>query len=81
MIEHVKSIAKRYDAYMIEEAIDLQIKNGTNPIFTEGTNEDVVSILAKAKFIRDQLDQGIKIRDALRELGRRTRMVVGGSND
>ena len=75
MIEVVRELALDYEAEVLEDCIKYQIDNGTNPIYGDGTSEEIVGVLSKAKFIREQLDSGMSLQNAMRELARRMRAL------
>lgn len=77
MIADVRKLALQHEADVLEENINWQIANGTNPIYGVGTSEEIVGVLSKAKVVRQLMDNGMTIQEALRELGRRVRMIAG----
>ena len=70
-LNRIKNVALNRSADEIEQALERQLR------LRDLRTVDCVDILTKAKFVRTQLDNGLSMRDALRELGRRMRMVAG----
>lgn len=74
-ISEIKELARRFTPEEIEGCITDQIERGENICLREGPTERVINELVKAKFVRDLLEQGYTLGDALRELARRIRQV------
>lgn len=77
-IKQIKDIAKKYTPEQIEGCITQQIETGKNICFIDETSERIINELSKAEVIRELVDQGMSLADALRELARRMRLVQRG---
>lgn len=74
----VREIAKRYSPEQIEGCITEQIETGKNVCLTDEKSEKIINELSKAEVVRDLMDQGMELADALRELARRMRLAQSG---
>ncbi len=77
-IKQIKEIAKRFTPEQIEGCITQQIETGENICLRNESTEKIITELSKAEFIRDLINKGISLADALRELARRMRLVQRG---
>ncbi|HZV45931.1 MAG TPA: hypothetical protein VFG06_01115 [Thermodesulfovibrionales bacterium] len=77
-IKHIREIAKKYAPEQIEGCITQQIEIGKNICLTDETSEKIINELSKAEVVRELMDQGMDLADALRELARRIRLVQSG---
>lgn len=77
-IKQIKDIAKKYTPEQIEGCITQQIETGKNICLADETSERIINELSKAEVIRELVDQGMSLADALRELARRMRLVQTG---
>jgi len=77
-IKQIKDIAKRFTPEQIEGCISEQIETGKNICLTDETSEKIINELSKAEVVREFMNQGMDIADALRELARRMRLVQSG---
>lgn len=77
-MREIRDVANRFDADSIDSCIQLAIENKENPCYPNDELEEVMNILAKANFVRNQMEQGINLTAAIRELGKRIRSVQGG---
>jgi hypothetical protein len=77
-IKQIKDIAKRFTPEQIEGCITQQIETGKNVCLTDETSEKIINELSKADVVRELMDQGMDLADALRELARRMRLVQSG---
>jgi methyl coenzyme M reductase subunit D len=77
-IKHIREIAKKYTPEQIEGCITQQIETGKNMCLTDETSEKIINELSKADVVRELMDQGMNLADALRELARRMRLVQSG---
>jgi len=75
-IKEVRVLADNYSQNKLEDCLNLAINNSANPCFSTTSNDDVVSTLAKASFVRKQIDQGKSLSEAMRELAKRIRVWV-----
>lgn len=74
-IKNIREIAKKYTPEQIEGCISKQIETGKNVCLTDATSEKIINELSKAGVVRELVDQGMDLADALRELARRMRLV------
>ena len=77
-IKHIREIANKYTPEQIEGCITQQIETGKNVCLTDETSEKIINELSKADVVRELMDQGMNLADALRELARRMRLVQSG---
>ena len=77
-IKHIREIANKYTPEQIEGCITQQIETGKNMCLTDETSEKIINELSKADVVRELMDQGMNLADALRELARRMRLVQSG---
>ncbi|KPK46230.1 MAG: hypothetical protein AMK74_00830 [Nitrospira bacterium SM23_35] len=77
-IKHIREITKKYTPEQIEGCISDQIEQGKNVCLTDETSEKIINELSKAEVVRELIDQGMELADALRELARRMRLVQSG---
>lgn len=74
-LQEIKELSKRFTPEQIEGCITQQLETGQNICLRDESSEKIVSELAKAKFVRDMMERGMSLPDALRELARRMRQV------
>jgi hypothetical protein len=74
----IREIAKRYSPEQIEGCITEQMKTGMNVCLTDEGSEKIINELSKAEVVRDLMDHGMSLADALRELARRMRLIQEG---
>jgi uncharacterized protein YoaH (UPF0181 family) len=74
----IREIAKRFTPEKIESCISQQIGTGQNICLTDANSEKIINELSKAEVVRELIDQGMSMGDALRELARRMRLVQSG---
>jgi len=77
-VKHIKDLAKRFSPEQIEGCITQQIETGENICHTDENSEKIINELSKAEVIRELMDTGMSLADALRELARRMRFVQTG---
>jgi proline dehydrogenase len=77
-IADVKALARKYTPEEIEACIHDQITKGTNTCSTGPSHEALLKDLARAQVVRDLMDDGLNLHDALREVARRIRMIGKG---
>ena len=77
-IKQIKEIAGKYTPEQIEGCISGQMDTGENICLTDGNSEKIINELSKAEVIREMIDKGMSLADALRELARRMRLVQAG---
>jgi|WetSurSiteA1Bulk_404760.scaffolds.fasta_scaffold73915_1 hypothetical protein len=80
-VKQIKEITLKYTAEQIEGCITQQIDTGQNVCLTDKQSEAIINDLSKADVIRELLDKGMSLADALRELARRMRLLQQGFQD
>lgn len=80
-LQEVRELARRFDPDRLESCIQQQLQEGTNVCEPEpgSSDEEIIGILAKAQYVRDRMDEGAPLTDAMRELGRRIRVLQQGN--
>ncbi len=74
-IRHIREIAQRYNPEEIERCISDQLETGKNVCLSDETSEKLIDDLSKAEAVRQFMDEGMTLADALRELARRIRRL------
>lgn len=74
-IREIRELAKKFTPEQIENCITQQMQEGMNICDISGPTEHVISELAKASLVRDLMDKGMSMTDAVRELAKRIRLV------
>lgn len=74
-IKEIRELAKRFTPEQIENCITHQMQEGTNVCDMSGPTEHVINELSKAGFVRDLVDKGMSMADAVRDLAKRIRLV------
>jgi hypothetical protein len=77
-IKQLRDIAKKYTPEEIEGCITQQIETGDNVCLTDANSEKIINELSKAEVIRQLMNEGMSLADALRELARRMRLAQAG---
>ena len=72
---NIRELARRFSAEQLEACLSAEIEAGTNPCLQGDTVQEVVNVLAEAEFVRAQVERGVPVADAIRELARRMRAV------
>lgn len=75
--QDVKKLAEKYSPDRLENCIKQQLETGENSCEIVDESDEVIAALSKAGVARELMDQGMTFSDALRELGRRIRVVYG----
>ena len=77
-IKEIRELSKRFSPSELEACIHQQLKNGENICEVKGPTEEVIGVLSKAQFVKDMIEKGISMNDAVRDLARRIRKVQQG---
>lgn len=72
-IKEIKRLAKQFSFEQIDSCINQQLKEGSNVCDITGTMDFIINELAKAEFVRQLMDSGVSLTDAVRELANRIR--------
>jgi hypothetical protein len=73
----VSDLARRFSAEQLEECLQAEIDVGSNACLRNETAQEVVTALTEAEFVREQVERGIPLSDAVRHLARRIRALQG----
>lgn len=74
-IREIKELAQKFTPEEIETCIMQQLTEGQNVCNISGPTEYVINELAKAELVRELMEKGMSMTDAVRELAKRIRMV------
>lgn len=74
-ITEIRKLAKKFTPEQIENCITQQMQEDTNVCDISGSAEYVINELSKAGFVRNLIDKGMSMTDAVRELAKRIRLV------
>jgi chaperonin GroEL (HSP60 family) len=74
-LKEIRELAKRFSPEQIEGCIEQQIETGSNVCIRNESEERMINELAKAQFIRERIEEGLSLGDALRELARHMRIM------
>jgi hypothetical protein len=74
-IATIRRLARQFDADELERCLQSELRLGDNECIRDGTRDEIVGELAKAEFVRQQVERGVALPDAIRELARRIRAV------
>jgi len=72
-IPEIKRLAKQFTPEQIDSCINQQLNEGSNVCDVRGATEYVINELSKAEFVRQMMDKGSSLTDAVRELAQRIR--------
>ncbi len=72
-IKEIKKLAQKFKAEELDTCINQQLNQGSNVCGLSGSNEYVINELAKAEFVRQRMDKGVSLIDAVRELASKIR--------
>ncbi|MBI3772754.1 MAG: hypothetical protein HY272_08665 [Gammaproteobacteria bacterium] len=72
-LTEIRILAQRFSSKELEACIGDQLQKGGNVCEPSGRTEEIVSILAKAEFVKALMEKGFTQSEAIRELGRRIR--------
>jgi hypothetical protein len=77
-LKEIRELAQRFTPQELEKCIAQQLEQGSNPCEPDGSTQEVINVLAKAEFVKDLINSGMSLPEAIRELGRRIRLVQDG---
>ena len=80
-IKEIRELAQRFTPDEIEGCIAQQLQEGKNVCEVAGPADQVIDELAKAEFVRNLVERGTPLLDAIRELARRIRQVQKGHGE
>lgn len=77
-IKEIRKLAAGFSAGSLERCLDSQLDVGENVCMRRGDSEEIVSLLAKAVFVRNVVErEEVSINNAVRVLGARMRAYSG----
>jgi len=74
-VKAVRELAEKFDEKSLEVCIDQQIRSGSNDCYSGESQEECVDSLSKASYIRCQMDKGISVTEAVRNLAQTIRSL------
>jgi hypothetical protein len=74
-ISEIKELARKFTPQQIETCIIQQLAEGQNVCDISGPTEHVINELSKAEFVRELMEKGMPMTEAVRELAKRIRMA------
>ncbi len=77
-VKEIRDLAQRFTPGEIEGCISDQLATGENVCLRNASTEQVINELSKAQFVRNLVEQGMQLSDAVRELAKRIRRVQAG---
>jgi hypothetical protein len=80
-IATIRRLARQFDADELARCLEDELRLGGNECVRDGSRDEIVGELAKAEFVRHQVERGVALPDAIRELARRIRAVQQGFED
>lgn len=78
LIKEIKELATKFSPEEIEGCISQQLETGENICLRDESSERIISELAKAQFVRQLIEDGFSLADALRELAGKMRQIQQG---
>lgn len=67
-LKEIKELAKKFTAEELNLCIDQQLKKGKNICDVSGPTIEVLNILSKAEYVKNLMNQGISMTDAVANL-------------
>jgi len=77
-MKEVRELAQRFTPDELEACINQQLNDGLNSCEMSGPTDEVIKVLAKAEYVREQMNKGVSAVEAIRELARKIRRVQQG---
>lgn len=74
-VKEIKELAKKFSPEQIEGCITQQIETGKNICLRNESSEKIIDELSKAEFVKNLMEKGMGLADALRELAGRMRLI------
>ena len=74
-LAEIRALAQRFSPEELEACIREQLNEGANVCEPSGRTEEIVSVLAKAEYVKALMGKGATLPEAMRELGRRIRAM------
>jgi hypothetical protein len=76
-LKKIREVAGKFTPEEIEQCIMQEVETGRN-ICIEGADRNIINELSKARVVRDMMNRGMTLPEALRELARRMRLLQSG---
>lgn len=76
-ITDVRDLANQFDAAALTQCMEQALQDNSNPCYSAVVADEVINVLAKARFVKQLILQGMPIHEAMRELGKRMRALSG----
>ncbi|MBF0542175.1 MAG: hypothetical protein HQK91_12090 [Nitrospirae bacterium] len=73
--KEIRNLSVRFTPDEIESCINSQIESGENTCKVTGAVEEIINELAKAKYVRKKMEQGVTQKDAVRDLAKKIRSI------
>jgi hypothetical protein len=73
----VRSLALRFEGTQLSGCLETQLANANNACYPGTNHEHAINVLAKAGFVQQQMQRGLSINQAIRDLGQRMRRMQG----
>ncbi|MBI5633565.1 MAG: hypothetical protein HZA15_08825 [Nitrospirae bacterium] len=77
-LAEIRELADKFTPEQIEGCITQQLETGENVCIRDEAAEKIINELSKAQLIRELIEKGYTMPDAIRELARRIRSVQRG---
>jgi Mn-dependent DtxR family transcriptional regulator len=77
-LKEIKELAKKFTADELNLCIDQQLKEGKNICDVSGPMVEVLNALSKAEYVKNLMNKGVSLTDAVRELAKKIREVQQG---
>jgi hypothetical protein len=72
-VKEIRQLVRRFSPEQIDQCLGQQLETGVNVCLKDASSEKIISELAKAGFVRELVEKGVSLPDALRELAHRMR--------
>lgn len=80
-IKEIRELSQRFSPSELEACINQQLNEGDNICEVKGPTEKVIGVLSKAQFVKDMVDKGVSLNNAVRDLASRIRKVQQGFSE
>jgi len=76
-LTEIRRLASSYSFDQLEDLVTHMTENEGEALYTDPERAEMFNTLVKAEIVRKFVDEGMSLPEAIRELGRRMRSVVG----
>jgi hypothetical protein len=73
--KEIRELARKYSPEQIESCISQQLETGRNVCLQDHNSLHIINELSKASFIRERMEKGMPLPDAIRELADKMRRL------